>query len=93
MVSIIKQARVRHTFGGEDASGWLPPNASQPPRTSEHTVDLVVQIERTDGGFILQWTGPTPEYSGDNWYMELPDAEQAADELFGISSDRWEPAA
>lgn len=92
-MSIIKKTKVRHTFGGDDASGWIPPHTPTPPRTPQHTVDLVVQIEQLDGGFILQWMGPSHEFCGDHWYIELPYAEHAAEELFAISSDQWEPAA
>lgn len=89
---IVKRAHVRHTFGAEVTAGWTPPHAPRPPRTAARTVDLDVQIERTDGGFILAWIGPQPEYCGDLWYIELRYAEHGAEELFGISADRWEPA-
>jgi hypothetical protein len=29
-----------------------------------------------------------PEHCGDHWYIELPYAEHAAEELFGVSSDQ-----
>ncbi len=87
MTSIIKTAHVRHTFGNEDASGWNLPHTRNLP---EGTVDLLVQIERVDGGYVLEWAGPSPEYSGTHWYIELPYAEHGAEELFGISADQWE---
>ncbi|MEO7456324.1 MAG: hypothetical protein ABIY52_08680 [Gemmatimonadaceae bacterium] len=90
MTAILKQAHIECTFGGEDASGWLPPHAPTPPRTPERTVDLLVQIEGSGGGFILQWTGPEREFCGDHWYSELPFAEHAAEELFGITGDDWD---
>ena len=92
-MSILKQARVQHTFGNEEASGWVPPHAPQPPRAQRRIVDLLVQIERTDGGFILRWIGPSREYCGDHWYIELPYAENGAEELFGITDDQWEDAS
>jgi hypothetical protein len=53
---------------------------------------LDIWIEEVDGGFILQWDGPSPEYSGDHWYQDLVYAEHAAEELFGITRRDWEPA-
>jgi hypothetical protein len=90
MTSIIKRARVSHTFGSEDVSGWIPPHAPEPPRTNKATVDLAVQIERVEGGFVLQWFGPAPEYCGYHRYIELRFAEHAAEELFGITTERWD---
>jgi hypothetical protein len=62
-------------------------------RTPARTVDLLVQIEQTDGGFLLECIGPEPEFCGDHWYIELPYAEHAAEELFGIAANQWEAAA
>jgi len=89
MTPVVKQARVRHTSAPADASGWIPPNAPM-QHTLEGTVDLVVQIVRADAGFRLQWIGAESEFSGEHWYAELPYAEHAAEELFGISSTHWE---
>ena len=72
--------------------GWLPPNAATPQRTPEHAVTLDVTLAAADGGFILEWQGPAPEYSGDNWYSDLPSAEAAAQDLFGVGADDWTPA-
>ena len=90
MASILRQAHVRHTFGGEDTSGWIPPHAPMPPRTPQRTVDLLVQIQHADDGFILQWSGPELADCGSHWYAELAYAEHAAEELFGITSNHWE---
>ena len=93
MDRIIRQARIRHTFGDEEPSGWLPPHAARPPRTPRRVVPLVVTIEQTDAGFVLEWEDPEREYSGDHWYAELKYAEHAAEELFGITCDGWDSAA
>ena len=84
-----RQTRVKYTFGGDDASGWLPPGASPPQRTPEHTVMLDVTLEAIEDGYILAWHGPAPEYSGDNWYADLSSAEAAAQELFGVRAGDW----
>ena len=90
MISVLKQAHVRRTFDREESAGWIPPHAPMAPRAPERTVDLLVQIERRDDGFVLQWIGPAPEFCGDHWYVDLAYAEHAAEELFGIGSDQWE---
>jgi hypothetical protein len=52
-----------------------------------------VTITHGEAGYILAWEGPTPQDSGDHWYSELKDAEDAAEELFGITSGDWDSAA
>jgi hypothetical protein len=90
MNSIIKKAQLRHTFRATDTTGWIPPH--HPQRVvPERTVDLVVQIERVEGGFVLRWIAPQQEDSGEHWYIGLAYAEHAAEELFGISSSQWDP--
>lgn len=92
MASVVKRARVRHIFGGEESSGWVPPHAPAPPRTPTRTVDLLVEIESTGQGFTLAWSGPEAVDCGDLWFIELQFAEHAAEELFGITGEHWEPA-
>ncbi len=93
MIRVIRETRIEHTFGGEEASGWLPPHAAAPLRTPKRIVPLRVTITDVDGGYILAWEGPTPHDCGDHWYLELEYAEHAAEELFGITSESWPSAA
>lgn len=89
MSRVIYQLQQRaHTFGDEAPSGWFPPPAG-PPRTPKRTVMLDISVEEVDGGYILEWSGPSPEYSGDHWYQDLAYAEHAAEELFGITRSNW----
>lgn len=39
---------------------------------------------------ILKQAHVQHTFGGDHWYIELPYAEHAAEELFGITSDQWE---
>lgn len=93
MYRVIRETHVNHTLGGERASGWIPRQALSPPRTPEWRAHLHISIDEVEGGYILKWQGPTAHESGDHWYSELPYAEHAAEELFGITSDDWSPAA
>jgi hypothetical protein len=92
MSHVIRRARVRHTFGDREPTGWIPPHAARPPRGATVSVDLEVTIETEGDGYSLTWIGSRPEYCGDHWYMEIEYAEHAAEELFGISDKDWEPA-
>jgi hypothetical protein len=56
-------------------------------------VRLHVVIAEVEGGYILEWHGPTPHESGDDWYAELPGAEHAAEVLFAITAQDWTGAA
>ena len=53
-------------------------------------VKVDVWIEQVDGGYVLQWDGGDPAYSGDMWYEDLDYAEHGAEEMFGIGPDDWE---
>ena len=84
-------------FGGEEPSGWLPPEAATPrPTPIEHEL-LDVEIESVDGGFLLRWAArpsPTcrelrPPKMGDTWHETVEDAEVAAREAFGIEHGHW----
>lgn len=84
-------------FGGENHSGWLPPNAATPlPTPIEHEV-LDVIIEKNEGGYLLIWAArpsPTchkslPPKAGDSWHETIEDAEAAARDWFGIEERHW----
>ena len=93
MLSVVKKvSAVQYTFGGESPEGWLPAGAATPPRTPAVRVRLDIAILATGGGYILEWQGPTAEHSGDHWYADLADAEQAALDLFGVRRGDWAPA-
>jgi hypothetical protein len=93
MYRVIRETQVDHTFGGKVASGWIPRHASAPPPAPERRVRLHVVIAEVEGGYILEWHGPTPHESGDDWYAELPGAEHAAEVLFAITAQDWTGAA
>ena len=93
MDRMLREARITHTFGGEESSGWVAPHEATAPRGAPRTVPLLVTIEQTHEGFVLSWEGPEEAYSGDHTYPELKYAEHAAEELFGITSDAWDGAA
>lgn len=85
------------TFGGVQHSGWLPPNAATPKPTPVEHVFLNVSIERVDGGYLLVWSDaraddagdPESQQNGDTWHQTIADAESAAADAFGITSEEW----
>ena len=76
-------------FGGEEHSGWLPPGATKPLPTPIENVILDLEIEATEGSFILCWSSNDGLYSGDNWYEQLNDVVAAASDLFGVEPSQW----
>jgi hypothetical protein len=84
-------------FGGEEHSGWLPPEAVTPRPTPVERELLDVQIESTDGGYLLTWaarSSPTcrdslPPKTGDTWHETIEDAEAPARDAFGIEHEHW----
>ncbi len=85
------------TFGGEEHSGWLPPDALKPKPTPIEPELLDVTIGRADGGYLLIWAArPSatcremlPPKTGDTWHETIEDAEAAAREYFGIEHEHW----
>lgn len=88
---MIKQAlAVPVIFGGEEPAGWLPAGAARPLPTPQVRVLLDIVVDGDDAaGYTLTWDGPAPEYSGDQWYARLEDAEAAAAEYFGVTAHDW----
>jgi hypothetical protein len=77
-------------FGGEEHTGWLPKEATEPEPTPVSRVELALAIlEDGPESYILEWRGPTQETSGDRWYPSVEAALAEADEFFGIPRDAW----
>lgn len=84
----IKQRSVR--FRGQEHSGWLPAHAAQPLTSSERVELIDFAIFQEDASsFILEWTGPDNETSGDTWHPDLDAALQQAHESFGVEPSEW----
>ena len=91
MARILKQLNgLQHTFGEDAPDGWENEETPHPPRAPKRSVKVDVWIEQVDGGYVLQWDGGDPAYSGDMWYEDLDYAEHGAEEMFGIGPDDWE---
>ena len=99
MSSVLKQVIGLHVvFGGEEPSGWIPDGAATPKPTPKESEVVDVQIIQDKSGFLLEWTarqsetnpepGRAPK-SGDLWYERLEDAEEAAEQHFGITASDW----
>ena len=90
MSQIIKQVNgLDHVFSGENPEGAEDDELSGPP-AARRTVKVDVWIEKVDSGYVLQWDGGDPAYSGDQWYEDLDYAEHGAEEMFGIGPDDWD---
>ena len=90
VVKVIKRVvGLPFQFGGEEHSGWLPPNAAQPLPTPIENVVLDAEIIFDGTGNLLCWQARHGNRSGDLWFETLARAEAAATEYFGIASEQW----
>jgi hypothetical protein len=89
-VRVVKQiGRHRVTFGGEAHSGWLPRGAAEPKRTLTKTVEVNLVILDDGAGYLLEWVGPTAEYSGDTWHETVEEAVAHAESALGVPPQLW----
>jgi hypothetical protein len=90
-MEIIQVAEWTVEFGGEEPSGWLPGGAGTPLPTPRVRTDLAFAIlsEGDEGGYILEWRGPTPETSNDSWHPSVEAAVLEAERRFGVPKDAW----
>jgi hypothetical protein len=79
-------------LGGEEHSGWLPAGAAVPLPTPIHNVLLDVEIQFDGHGYLLCYSARDGSTSGDTWHQSLADAEQTAEEQFGIKPSQWQLA-
>lgn len=77
-------------FGGDEHSGWLPPNAAVPPPTPVEDVLLDLEIAEESGGYLLCWSSRDGRHVGDLWFERIEDAEQQAARDFGAEVGRWQ---
>ena len=77
------------TIGGEEHSGWLPPGAAMPLPTPIRHLLLNFVIEFDGGGYLLCHESTDGAVSGDTWHQTLADAEEAANDAFGIMASEW----
>ncbi len=83
-------ASVPCRFGGEPHSGWLPPGAAIPLPTPINDVLLDLEIEYDGFGYLLSYSSSDGTVFGDTWHPSMADAEQVAQQLFGIQSSQWQ---
>lgn len=90
-MKVLKQALGKQIcFGGEEHSGWLPPNAALPRTTPVENAVVDVRILESDGGFILEWESRNPDDANDSWHKTIGDAENQAEDQFGIRAADWQ---
>ncbi len=89
---VLKRASgITYVHGGNPHSGWLPPGAATPPPEPIRLFTLDVTIEADPGGYLLIYCSREEDgFAFDDWFENLADAEKAAQEKFGIGTDRWE---
>jgi hypothetical protein len=91
MARIIKQLNgLQHRFGENEPDGGENDESPEAPPAAGRTVKVDVWIEQVESGYVLQWDGGDPAYSGDMWYEDLDYAEHGAEEMFGIGPDDWD---
>jgi hypothetical protein len=88
----IKQHQV--IFGGQEHAGWLPDQAAKPMPTPErHVVVDFAIVQEDSSSFLLIWSGPDKETSGDTWHPDIDAAIEQAESWFGIEPDEWHAKA
>lgn len=87
---VVKQiGRYRVTFRGEAQSASLPHGAAEPERTPARTVGVNLVILDDGAGYLLEWVGPTAEYSGDTWHLSVEEAMAHAESALGVPRHLW----
>ncbi|MGN6545933.1 MAG: hypothetical protein ACTHK7_12845 [Aureliella sp.] len=76
-------------IGGDQHTGWLPAGAATPLPTPVRDISLNIQIEFDGYGYFLCFSSTDGSVYGDTWHETLADAEQAANEDFGIHESEW----
>ena len=81
---------IRHRFGGEEPTGWLPPVAARPLPTPIRDVTVDLSIESEGPGFLLIVScAEDGRLSSDTWFDHLADAVEAAELEFGVRPEQW----
>jgi hypothetical protein len=89
-MKILKQVLGKQIeFGGEEHTRWLPLNSAVPSPTHVDKVAMDVRIFETDGGFIVEWESQNLQHSNDSWHTTLADAQEYAQNQFGIEPSEW----
>jgi hypothetical protein len=78
------------TFGGEEHTGWLPPDAATPLPTPIQHLLLDLEIDGNEReGYLIIGRSQDGSFEWDTWYKALAEALAAANADFGISADDW----
>lgn len=81
---------IHRQYGGEEHSGWLPPNAAKPRPTPVRSAVLDVRIEDDGSSFLLICESRNTPDSWDTWHESLEDAEEQARASLSIEPWEWE---
>lgn len=90
-MNIVKKVdRWSLVFGGEEHTGWLPPESARPLPTPEQLQVLEIKIlANGDDEFLLVWREENEESEHDLWFADLPQAEETAKKYFGLGEGDW----
>jgi hypothetical protein len=88
---VLKETLGKHVrFGGEELRGWLPTGSAVPLPAPVENAIVDVRILETEGGFILEWKSRNGNDSNDSWHRTVADAENQAEDQFGIRASDWQ---
>ena len=76
-------------LGGKPHSGWLPPGAAIPLPTPIRDLLLDIEIQSDGDGYLLCYMSQDGTFSGDTWHQSMAEAEQAAQQDFGVQPSQW----
>jgi hypothetical protein len=90
MMDVVKRVSgMSFRLGGEEHSGWLPPGAAVPLPAPIHNVLMDIEIQSDGHGYLLCYSSQDGSMCGDTWHETLADAEQTAEEQFGVTAEQW----
>jgi hypothetical protein len=74
---------------GTQHTGWLPVEAASPQAEPPRAIKFSLGIRFDGFGYLLLVASEDQALYGDTWHLSEEDAEQAAEEAYGIRPEEW----
>lgn len=69
-------------------NAWRVAHASDPPeQVQDREVTLLIQSDGAKGYLLIM--SPTGCFTADSWHDSIADAQETAQELFGVALNAW----
>jgi hypothetical protein len=77
---------------GNQGSGWSASGAAVASQAAGGAVPLDVEIQYDGSGYLLCYSSADGFLYGDTWHVSQAEAEQVAQEDFGVQAHEWQRA-